>query len=215
MGARGRPGLLGRLVWSPRSRGGGPGIPSRTESSGQLPDEAGTGLRRLAPTSARSAVGQRAGHIPRGAEEMAGIPPAAPRLGLGAGGWGGAGRAPEGPCAGAAGRWRGLPGLPDSRTGRDFSTGSASPTHRQHLGCSADSRSKLPGLLTCLWLRCSGSVVTCGAVLQPSCSGFRAASPWHTARDPSVERVGSVVRPLLVPAYAFRKPEPVVYLQTF
>lgn len=44
-----------------------------------------TGPRRRPPPPGRAAVGQRAGHIPRGAEEMAGIPPAAPPSGLGEG----------------------------------------------------------------------------------------------------------------------------------
>lgn len=45
-------GLQERPVWSPRTRGGGMGIPSRTARPGQLPDAAGTGPAARPPPRA-------------------------------------------------------------------------------------------------------------------------------------------------------------------
>lgn len=75
-----------------------------------------TGLRRRPPPPGCAAVGQRAGRIPLGAEEMAGIPPAAPRA----------------RASGRAGRWRGLRGSQPAAPRGDPFPGSAAVSHCQH-----------------------------------------------------------------------------------
>lgn len=186
---------------------GEPGIPRRTARPGQLPDAAGTGLRCRAPTWGRAAVGQRADCIPRGAEEMAGIPPAAPRSGFGAGG---AGRAPAGPGtrAGAAGRCRGLPGLSAMCAGGGPPSWQRTPNHCQHLGSPADS-SVLPGLLAPPNLGSGSGPLGPPRAEPSSVPADQAFSLGDCAQHPTrrTQRL-RVVRPLLVPAYAFGKPWP-------
>lgn len=103
-GAPGRqagPWLLERPVWSPGTRGGGPGIPSRAAKPGQLPDAAGDW-----PAPPGPHLGPRCG---RAASRLH----TAPRRGNG---WNssrgaslglGGGEGARGTCAGAAGRGAG------------------------------------------------------------------------------------------------------------
>lgn len=142
VGAPGRqagPGAAGKAGLVTRDEGRGEdgelGIPGRTARPGQLPDAAGTGLRRRAPTWGRAAVGQRAGCIPRGAEEMAGIPPAAPRSGfglrggrgVGGGGMGGRARGTWGRAQALRGAVEGCPGSPPRAPAGALFPGSAPP----------------------------------------------------------------------------------------
>lgn len=109
-----------------------------------------TGPRRRPPPSGRAAVGQLAGHIPRGAEEMAGIPPAAPPSGLG-----------EGAALARA--------APAPSSGHPF-PGRAATTHCERAQGRPPQRlpgpAQSPAPLTCLGLRLSGPAIW-GAVLHP------------------------------------------------
>lgn len=90
-----------KVVWVARDQPEAAGRESRAapRGPGSCQTRLVTSPRGPPPSSGRSAVGRRAGHIPRGVEEMAGIPPAAPRSASG-------GRGSRSPGAGGGGGGR-------------------------------------------------------------------------------------------------------------
>lgn len=178
--------------------------PGNPEQGSEAPAAARRGWRlaRAArpPPPGRAVVGQRAGHIPRVAEEMARIPPASPRSGLRAGG---AGRH-RGTVRSRCGELARAVGLPAPRT----CGGSKAPApehvkgHRLVPGETAwPSPASSP--LTWLWL-------IWGVVLQPWLMRLQILSLWdgaqHTSRaDPSEEGAPGLTEASLSPSLCFWK----------
>lgn len=178
-GAPHRPGLLERPVWWPGTRDGWPGIPSRGARAGQLPDTAGDWPAPPGPhlRAALRSGSEQATYRAAQRKWLEFLPRRLARA------WGGAGRTPEGACAGAARRWPGggPPPSPGTGSGGGGSPGSAPGALGgawARLPQRGPRPAQPPAPSTCLWLGCAGGGGHVGRGTSPLLIRNRASSLW-------------------------------------